>query len=578
MGKGYKAQIAFDLNNPMGDSSCVACGECMVSCPTGALANRKASVQPMPGRTTPAPEPVKVRRAGSSIPLFEEASPAVPAVQRRLGRAPPFQEGRRHLPGRRLRLDGVPHRKGQGQGLPAGAAQARQEPEGQGRQGQLGLLRPDPPLHHRPGAARRGPPRGGKQRRATSRSTPRCRSPYDKPVATLEAGDIFGEMTCMNNYPRSATVQAEEDCTVLEMLRNVLYILQRSKKSRQWLDERYRTPLHRPASAQRADLRQPVHGGRQAVRRVSSNFLRPRVELMRFTPGEVIFRQGDPADDFYLVRVGFVKVSQQRPGGEQVLSYIGPGGYFGEIGLLSHLPEMRGLAPPGVRTATCSALDHVDLVQITRRRLPSTSSTASRSCASSFVKMGVERLQRTTNGAQGDRERAAGRLPQAGADERPEPAGARPGEMHPLRRMHQGLCRLPRRRDPADPRGAALRQVPGGQLVPVVPGPVLHGRLPGRLDPPPAIRARSSSRTGASAAANVPRTAPTATSTCTASDGTARPTPPTRAARSPSCSKRRPCATCAASLDGQPSCVYACPHDAAHRMSGAEMLQLVKTK
>ena len=35
MGKGYQAQIAFDLNDPMGDSSCVACGECMVSCPTG---------------------------------------------------------------------------------------------------------------------------------------------------------------------------------------------------------------------------------------------------------------------------------------------------------------------------------------------------------------------------------------------------------------------------------------------------------------------------------------------------------------------------------------------------------------
>ena len=36
MGKGYSARIAFDLNEPMGSSSCVACGECMISCPTGA--------------------------------------------------------------------------------------------------------------------------------------------------------------------------------------------------------------------------------------------------------------------------------------------------------------------------------------------------------------------------------------------------------------------------------------------------------------------------------------------------------------------------------------------------------------
>jgi Fe-S-cluster-containing hydrogenase component 2 len=29
-------------------------------------------------------------------------------------------------------------------------------------------------------------------------------------------------------------------------------------------------------------------------------------------------------------------------------------------------------------------------------------------------------------------------------------------------------------------------------------------------------------------------------------------------------------------LDGQPSCVYACPHDAAHRMSGKQLIQLVE--
>ena len=38
--KGYGARIAFDLDNPMGQSTCVACGECMASCPTGALTNK----------------------------------------------------------------------------------------------------------------------------------------------------------------------------------------------------------------------------------------------------------------------------------------------------------------------------------------------------------------------------------------------------------------------------------------------------------------------------------------------------------------------------------------------------------
>src|ERR1700693_237808 len=40
-GKGYQAGIAFDSNLPMGESSCVSCGECMVSCPTGALTNKR---------------------------------------------------------------------------------------------------------------------------------------------------------------------------------------------------------------------------------------------------------------------------------------------------------------------------------------------------------------------------------------------------------------------------------------------------------------------------------------------------------------------------------------------------------
>ena len=35
--KGYESRIAFDLDDPMGESTCVSCGECAVSCPTGAL-------------------------------------------------------------------------------------------------------------------------------------------------------------------------------------------------------------------------------------------------------------------------------------------------------------------------------------------------------------------------------------------------------------------------------------------------------------------------------------------------------------------------------------------------------------
>ncbi|WP_300608990.1 formate dehydrogenase subunit alpha [Trebonia sp.] len=39
-GKGYATHIAFDLSDPMGASTCVSCGECVASCPTGALTNK----------------------------------------------------------------------------------------------------------------------------------------------------------------------------------------------------------------------------------------------------------------------------------------------------------------------------------------------------------------------------------------------------------------------------------------------------------------------------------------------------------------------------------------------------------
>jgi len=50
-GKGYTTRIAFDLNDPMGASSCVSCGECVAACPTGALTNKPIRNIPIRPRT-----------------------------------------------------------------------------------------------------------------------------------------------------------------------------------------------------------------------------------------------------------------------------------------------------------------------------------------------------------------------------------------------------------------------------------------------------------------------------------------------------------------------------------------------
>ncbi len=359
MNKGYKAQIAFDLNAQMGDSTCVACGECMVSCPTGALTNR-SSVQPDAWGDGAPVEKITAAQLAKH-PLFEEVSQPFlrfnegSVVRRRFKKGQVIcQEGTSGSTAFLIEsgqvkifiqapLKHVKSRKGKGDKVDWGIFGLMQKFT-------TGLVSRSADHRDEEGKARYIP--------VDAPVTLR----YDNPVATLEAGDIFGEMSCMNNYPRSATVVAENDVVCLEMLRNVLYILQRNKKSRAWLDERYRARSidnHLRSVGLFADL---FPDDAKFLRFV--DYMRSRVELKQYTPGEPIFHQGDPADNFYLVRVGFVKVSQDRPGGEQVLKYIGPGGYFGEIGLLSHLPELRDLAPPGVRTASCTALDHVDLVQI----------------------------------------------------------------------------------------------------------------------------------------------------------------------------------------------------------------------
>ncbi len=43
--RGHKAEIVFDIGDAMGDSSCVACGECVAACPMGALSNATGAHQ-----------------------------------------------------------------------------------------------------------------------------------------------------------------------------------------------------------------------------------------------------------------------------------------------------------------------------------------------------------------------------------------------------------------------------------------------------------------------------------------------------------------------------------------------------
>ncbi len=335
MGKGYGAGVAFDLNSPMGDSTCISCGECMVSCPTGALTNKRvAGTSIATGADAEAVETQELLQ----LPVFQGVSGTF------------LEMNRGAIVKRRFRKGEIICREGEF------GATAFYLLEGQARVsistpmahvktqgGAMGFFKRLTSTLETRQAHRR-------EEETSDRYIPIDASvdlSYDNPVAELGPGDLFGEMTCMNFYPRSATVRAETDLIAYEMLRNVLDILMKNKTFREQIDQNYR----------RRALENHLRGV-PMFSDLTPDFiehLKQSVELIRYPPGQVIARQGDPADCFYLVRIGFVKISESYPGGELVLAYLSRGDYFGEIGLLS---------ASGTRTATSTALDHVELVRI----------------------------------------------------------------------------------------------------------------------------------------------------------------------------------------------------------------------
>ena len=334
MGKGYSAGIAFDLNAPMGDSTCISCGECMVSCPTGALTNKG-----MAGTA--------IAAGGTAQTLSAEELHKLPVFA---GVSGTFLElNRGAIVKRNFRKGEVICREGEfgstafymleGKAQVAIATRIAHVKTQGGAKGFFKRLT----------STLVGREQDKREEETRDRSIPIDATvdlSYGNPVAELGPGDLFGEMTCMNFYPRSATVRAESDVVAYEMLRNVLDIMMKNKTFRAQIDQNYRR------RALETHLR-----GVPMFAELSPDFiehLKERIGLVRYAPGQVIARQGEAADSFYLVRIGFVKISEEYPGGELVLAYVSRGDYFGEIGLLGG----------GVRTASCIALDHVEVVKI----------------------------------------------------------------------------------------------------------------------------------------------------------------------------------------------------------------------
>jgi len=79
---------------------------------------------------------------------------------------------------------------------------------------------------------------------------------------------------------------------------------------------------------------------------------------MKFTPGEIIFQQGDKGEFVYTITEGSVDIIVEKSGGEKtVVAQLGQGAYFGEMALISDEP----------RTATAKAVTAVTVMTISKR-------------------------------------------------------------------------------------------------------------------------------------------------------------------------------------------------------------------
>lgn len=65
--------------------------------------------------------------------------------------------------------------------------------------------------------------------------------------------------------------------------------------------------------------------------------LTERVCKSHFQPGDYVFREGDPSNNFYVIEAGEVEVVKNSgKEDEKVLAILGPGDFFGEMALLDH--------------------------------------------------------------------------------------------------------------------------------------------------------------------------------------------------------------------------------------------------
>lgn len=145
-------------------------------------------------------------------------------------------------------------------------------------------------------------------------------------VSTCEPGACFGELALLYNAPRAATVVATEPGRVwgIDVLsfKMMLVTAENSKK------KKYESFLEKVSIL--SDL--------NAFERAA---LSDVIDVATFSAGEIIMKQGDRGNNFYILESGQARAFIATDSSEEVLAkeYTESGEYFGELALLLATPR-----------------------------------------------------------------------------------------------------------------------------------------------------------------------------------------------------------------------------------------------
>jgi CRP-like cAMP-binding protein len=176
-----------------------------------------------------------------------------------------------------------------------------------------------------------------------------------RPRQQLGPGEFFGEQALLHEGPREATAVAVESGRLFALDRGAFHatlehdveIRDRLKANLAYRHELSQAPLFRHLSATERDL------------------LLEHFVPVSAAPGQVIVREGEPGDRFYVVQSGEVKVIK---GGAEI-ARLGPGEAFGETALLLNVPRTATVrAGPRTELLALGAEDFHDLLLAYCRR------------------------------------------------------------------------------------------------------------------------------------------------------------------------------------------------------------------